>query len=192
MTDMIDDAFDVSAGPSAGGTEREFQQIAEVSALVEQAKGALIFRYSIGACAAFDLIERWACEARVGIEKVAHTLVHEICQGDLSSPSDLRLVRWLEERLRRELPDDADDIATDPAPVSVAVDRTDSSLDSVVEAARDASRRGVALEVTVAAGSLEGVQGAQLMQRIDLAVELARAVAPGLEVRLPAGHAGRR
>ena len=74
------------------------------SALVEQAKGVLIFRYGIGAEAAYSLVELWAAETDVTVEDVAQAVIHEICQGDHSRPSDPALVRWLEERLRHEFP----------------------------------------------------------------------------------------
>lgn len=79
------------------------------TALVEQAKGVLIFRYAIGAETAYELITRWAAEAETTVDAVAHAVVHEICQGDRSRPSDPTLVRWLEDRLRHEFP------AVDPA-----------------------------------------------------------------------------
>jgi hypothetical protein len=74
------------------------------SALVEQATGVLIFRYSIAAEAALSLLELWAAQTNASVEQVAHAVVHEICQGDRSEPSDPGLVRWLEERLRHEFP----------------------------------------------------------------------------------------
>ena len=104
MTGMIDDAFEMTESADPSGADQAFQQITETAALLEQAKGVLIFRYSIDACTAFRLIERWADEAGVGLETVAHALVHEICQGDQSEPSEPSFVRWLERRLRHEFP----------------------------------------------------------------------------------------
>lgn len=74
------------------------------TALVEQAKGVLIFRYSIAADAAYSLLELWAAQMDATVDEVAHAIVHEICQGDRTVPSHPGLVRWLEERLRHELP----------------------------------------------------------------------------------------
>lgn len=190
MTGTIEDGFQLSddADPwrsEALPSEEDFREITEAAALLEQAKGVLIFRYSIGACTAFRLMERWATEAGVGIETVAHTLVHEICQGDRTQPSDPRFVRWLEDRLRCEFPGEQYTVPKELPPVRVAVDQNDCSLDGVVEAAREASRRCVPLEITVDPMSLRGVLRPQIVQRLNLAVELARAVAPGIEVRLP-------
>jgi ANTAR domain len=192
MTGTIEDGFHLSddADPLRQyedliRQEDDFREITEAAALLEQAKGVLIFRYSIGACTAFRLIERWAGEAGVGIDTVARAMVHDICQGDRSQPSDPRFVRSLEERLRQEFPVEPDGAPRTPPPVTVGVDHSDCSLDAVVEAAREAARRCVHLEVTVAPSSLHGVRREQMMQRIRLAGELARAVAPGVEVRLP-------
>lgn len=73
-------------------------------ALIEQAKGVLIFRYGIPAEAAQSLLELWAAETDSDVDQVAHAVIHEICQGDRSVPSEPALVRWLEDRLRREFP----------------------------------------------------------------------------------------
>lgn len=188
MTGTIDDAVSPTNGEGRVEIQRELDQISQTTALVEQAKGVLIFRYAIGACSAYKLMQRWATSASVGIEKVAHALVHDICQGgDPREPSDLRFVRWLEDRLRHEFPDD-EESRVEPAPVTVAVDQSDCSLDAVVEAARRASRLGLPLQVTIDAGTVDRVpeqQRAHLAQRIDLAVELAHAIAPTVEVRVP-------
>jgi hypothetical protein len=183
MTGTIDENFYLS--DDADPSTEALQQLTSRAALIEQAKGVLIFRYAIGACTAYQLMEGWAVEAGVGIEQVAHTLVHEICQGEKAEPSNTRFVRWLEERLRQEFTSNARVPRPAPTPVTVAVDQSESSLDAVVEAARKAVRESLPLEITVAPGALDGLQRAQLLQRIALAVELAQAVAPGLDVRAP-------
>lgn len=104
MTGTIDDAFPVSEGAGRPGPEQELHQVNQAGALVEQGKGVLIFRYGISADAAFSLMELWAAENNVSIEAIAHAMVHEICQGDRTRPSEPRLVRWLEDRLRHEFP----------------------------------------------------------------------------------------
>lgn len=194
MTGTIEDGFHLSGAdpwrsdplrPEALPTDDELSAITEAAALLEQAKGVLIFRYSIGACTAFSLIEQWAEQAGVTINRVAHALVYDICQGDRTEPSDPRFVRWLEDQLRCEFPGEPYAVPEELPPVRVAVDQTDSSLDGVVEAAREASRRCVPLEITADAQSLRGILRPQIVQRMNLAVELARAVAPSVEVRLP-------
>ena len=74
------------------------------------------------------------------------------------------------------------------ATVEVALDNSDHALDDVVEAAERAAGLGVPLQITV--DHVPGTAHADprrthLMQRLDLAVELARSAAPGVEVRLP-------
>lgn len=194
MTGTIDDTFMVT-DPGAHGPGRRLA-LDEAAALVEQAKGVLIFRYSIGPEAAFSLMELWAAEAVVDVGDIAGAVVRDICQGqELADP---RLVRWLEERLRHEAA--ATRVTAEPEPepghgqgpgadaVVVAVDHSDVSLDAVVEAVRGAARLGVPLELTVSPHVLPETSEAtraQLMQRMDLAVELARSLEPGVEVRLP-------
>lgn len=202
MTGTIEDGFHLSGAdpwrsdplrPDALPTDDDLSAITEAAALLEQAKGVLIFRYSIGACTAFSLIEQWAEQTGTNINRVAHALVHDICQGDRTEPSDPRFVRWLEDQLRCEFPGQPYAVSKAlppvlppvPPPVTVAVDQTDSSLDGVVEAAREASRRCVPLEITADPQSLRGILRPQIVQRMNLAVELARAVAPSVEVRLP-------
>jgi len=72
--------------------------------------------------------------------------------------------------------------------VRVAVDNSDDRLDAVVEAAERAARLGVPLQISVdhlPAGAHADPRRTHLLQRLDLAVALARSAAPGLEVRLP-------
>ncbi len=95
------------------------------SALIEQTKGVLIFRYAISAEAAYSLMELWAAEADTTVEELAHAVVHEICQGDRSAPSDATLVRWLEERLRHEFPG----VTTAPAAQEVTAEPSPEQLD---------------------------------------------------------------
>lgn len=102
MTGTIDDAFSVSAQPDQPVPVHPHVDAA--TCLMEQAKGVLIFRYSINAVAAAALIDRWAVESGAGAMAVAHALVHDICQGDCGSGHDAWLVRWLEDRLRHDPP----------------------------------------------------------------------------------------
>lgn len=106
MTGIID------AHPTAEGAKPHrgakgltgFTTTAYPTALIEQAKGVLIFRYGIAAEAAYSLLELWAAQTDATVAEVAQAVVHDICQGDRTVPSDPGLVRWLEERLRHEFP----------------------------------------------------------------------------------------
>ncbi len=109
MTGTIDDA-----APFTGGVEPHrgtwgLTAAPAPAALIEQAKGVLIFRYGIAAAAAYSLLELWAAQTDATIGELAQAIVHDICQGDRSLPSDPVLVRWLEERLRHEFPGLASD-----------------------------------------------------------------------------------
>ncbi len=156
------------------------------SALVEQAKGVLIFRYSVDAATALSILELWAEEVRADVTAVSFALVNDNCQGgDSPRHSDPALVRWLEERLRRDRPHVDLAITTEPIPVVVGMDTSYSALDALVAGTREAARLGVPLEISY---DLERtpLSRAHVMQRVDLAVELARAIEPGVVVRIAA------
>jgi ANTAR domain len=73
-------------------------------AVIEQAKGALMLRYSIGSYPAFALLIRWSRDAGTSPEVIAQALVRGICQGDQTTENrDPALVRWLEQQMREEL-----------------------------------------------------------------------------------------
>jgi hypothetical protein len=74
------------------------------SCVVEQAKGALMLRYGIGAREALAVLDRWAQEAGVAVGEVATALVHGICLGQVSPGTEV-VVRWLEQRMRGEAGD---------------------------------------------------------------------------------------
>jgi hypothetical protein len=152
-------------------------------ALVEQAKGVLIFRYSINADTALSILELWADQAGVELPVLALALVHDICQGGDAGHSDPALVRWLEDRLRHDRPHVTLEVVSESIPVVVGVDRSYSALDALVAGTRDAARLGVPLEIHYDLDQ-SPLSRAQLMQRVDLAVELARAVEPGVVIRL--------
>ena len=178
-------AFQEPPGPAIVGQRAPLHDMPAMSggALVEQAKGALIFRYSIDAATALCLLELWAAQAGVDTVAVSYALVHDICQGDPRSRSEAGLVAWLAEQLRRDAPDVSLAVTAGTRSVAVDVDQSYTALDAVVAGAREAARLGVPLEITYADGAA-GLPRAHQMQRVDLAVELARAVEPGLDVRL--------
>lgn len=69
------------------------------SAVVEQAKGAIMLRYGVTSYESLAAMARWAREAHVSLEEVANAMVKGICQGRVT-PETKGLVRWLEQRLR--------------------------------------------------------------------------------------------
>lgn len=153
------------------------------TALLEQAKGVLVFRYGVDADTALAVVELWADQRGVEPTTVAYALVHDISQGGASSHTDPDTVRWLEEQLRKDCPEVHLSV-TPGEPVVAVVDHSYISLDAVLDGAKRAARLGVPLEITFA-DEVSGPARAHLFQRLDLAVELARAVEPGVPVRLP-------
>jgi ANTAR domain len=105
MTGTIDgtDLTDEDGSLDSSALPDDLSVTALTAALVEQAKGVLIFRYGVDGDAAHGLLSRWADETGFTVEDVAHALVFAICQGVQVGPSDTRLARWIEERLRHEL-----------------------------------------------------------------------------------------
>lgn len=75
-------------------------------ALVEQAKGVLMLRYGVGSYEALAALARWSRDAEVDLPEIARLLVHGVCQGrDGLDDHDRCLVRWIEQRLREDIPD---------------------------------------------------------------------------------------
>jgi hypothetical protein len=76
--------------------------IAADRAVVEQAKGVIMLRYGVGSYESLAAMARWAREAQVTLQEVAHALVKGICQGRVT-PETQGMVRWLEQRLRVDI-----------------------------------------------------------------------------------------
>lgn len=97
----IDDALRAPdpEGPIGGALEDT-----GTAAVIEQAAGVLIFRFGIDAATARELMILWGAEVGASVETLAQAMIYEICQGDRSKASDAHVVRWLEDRLRHELP----------------------------------------------------------------------------------------
>ena len=73
------------------------------SPLVEQAKGVLMLRYGHGSHESLATLTQWSHEAGVTLQALCRAMVSGICQGRVG-PEDRHVVRWLEQRLRGELP----------------------------------------------------------------------------------------
>jgi hypothetical protein len=101
MTGTIDDAL---RAPEPEGPAEVAPFLTDTTAEIEQAAGVLIFRFGIDAATARELLRLWGAEVGVGVDALAQAMIHEICQGDRSRASDPHVVRWLEDRLRHELP----------------------------------------------------------------------------------------
>lgn len=78
------------------------------SALVEQAKGALMMRYGVDSYQALALLVRWAHITHAPVPTIAHALLRGICEGNPQIEVRHRpLIRWLEAQLRDGNPDPA-------------------------------------------------------------------------------------
>ena len=89
--------------------------------VVEQAKGVLMLRYGIGSYESLATLAQWSHDAHVSLPELSRALVKGICQGH-AGPRERGLVRWLEHRLREEVPgrDSTTRPATTPAPTAPA------------------------------------------------------------------------
>ncbi len=71
--------------------------------VIEQAKGVLMLRYGIGSYESLATLAQWSRDAHVSLPELSRALVKGICQGHAGT-RDRGLVRWLEHRLREEVP----------------------------------------------------------------------------------------
>ncbi|HEU4514897.1 MAG TPA: ANTAR domain-containing protein [Nocardioidaceae bacterium] len=85
-------------------------------AVLEQAKGVLMFRYGIGSFEALAVLERWSHETGETLANLSRAITHGICQGHSNpTPDNEFLVRWLEQQFRQPL---STDIAHAPEEVT--------------------------------------------------------------------------
>jgi hypothetical protein len=83
---------------------RENSQLREAlgtQPVIEQAKGALIWRFRLSDDAAFALLKRWSQSSNVKLHTVADILVNVVCRGDTTAqPWTSGLADWLREEVR--------------------------------------------------------------------------------------------
>lgn len=154
---------------------------------VEQARNLLVFRFGCDPEQALDLLLRWAAESGSSLEHSAGEVLRELGEAGGGAEPEAPFARWLHERLGQEQPVVPEQrLPVDPsAHVRVAVEESEESLEQVVAAAREAYRLGVPLELEPHEGA-SAEHHALILQRLDSALQVARTVAPGLDVRLPA------
>ncbi len=97
MTTMEEPALGVGPGDTAWASGFDDDH----TAVIEQAKGVLIYRFATDCATAEQMLGEWAAEAGVTVAAVAQTLVHEICRGRPCPHAATWLVRWVEDRMRR-------------------------------------------------------------------------------------------
>lgn len=77
--------------------------------LLEQAKGALMFRYGVSSYEALGVLLRWSRETGASVTELSRALTHGVCQGRRPHAGGTPwLVRWVEQSLRNDLVDDVD------------------------------------------------------------------------------------
>jgi hypothetical protein len=98
----------VSTAPRAVGTtemaalRQENSQLREAlghRAIIEQAKGALIWRFRISDDAAFALLKRWSQSSNVKLHTVADVLVNVVCRGGTGFGAASELANRLREEM---------------------------------------------------------------------------------------------
>ena len=74
--------------------------------LVERAKGALMLQFGFDSHQAFALLLRWSRQHDLTVPELARVLVLGVVEEDPTTlATDAALVRWLEDRLTRDLVD---------------------------------------------------------------------------------------
>jgi len=95
----------------AAGTEPSALGPCEIganTALIEQAKGALMLHYGVDSHQAFAVLVGWARVSRTPVPTIAHTLLRGICEGNPQTEARQGpLMRWLEAQLLDRDPDHA-------------------------------------------------------------------------------------
>jgi len=90
---------------------RENSQLREAlvtRAVIEQAKGALIWRFRLSDDAAFALLKRWSQNSNVKVRTVADVLVNVVCRGETTDRSrSMELAGRLREEMRGLHPETA-------------------------------------------------------------------------------------
>lgn len=87
--------------------------------VVEQAKGVLMLRYGIGSYESLATLATWSHDAHLSLPELSRALVKGICQGH-AGPRDRGVVRWLEHRLREEIPGQEKVVTAPPAAAPLA------------------------------------------------------------------------
>ena len=84
--------------PEVAALRRENSQLREAlghRAVIEQAKGALIWRFRISDDAAFALLRRWSQSSNVKLHTIADVLVNVVCRGTAPQGPACELADWL-------------------------------------------------------------------------------------------------
>jgi hypothetical protein len=78
---------------------RELREALGTRPVIEQAKGALIWRFGLSDDAAFAVLRRWSQNSNVKLHTIADVLVNVVCRGDTSRPRVGELASWVSEQM---------------------------------------------------------------------------------------------
>jgi hypothetical protein len=67
-----------------------------------------MLRYGVGSYESLATLVRWSHAVDVPVPQIARTLTQGVCQGRPPADDGQWLVRWLEQRLREDIADQAD------------------------------------------------------------------------------------
>jgi hypothetical protein len=93
--------------PEVAALRLENSQLREAlgsRAVIEQAKGALIWRFALSDEAAFAVLRRWSQSSNVKLHTLADTLVNVVCRGDTSRTGMVELADWLRAQVSEGQP----------------------------------------------------------------------------------------
>ncbi len=101
LLDVLQRSRVADGADGTGGFLPASSEIDARSALIEQAKGALMLFFGIDSHQAFAVLVGWARMSRTPVPVIAHTLLRGICEGNPQTGVRHRaLMRWLEAQLR--------------------------------------------------------------------------------------------
>lgn len=92
--------------PVIAALRRENGQLREAidnRAVIEQAKGALMWRFRLSDEAAFAVLRRWSQSSNVKLHTVADTLVNVVGRGTNGETQPLEPTDWLADWLREQV-----------------------------------------------------------------------------------------
>lgn len=77
----------------------QLREAIDSRAVIEQAKGALMWRFGLDPEAAFAVLRRWSQDSNAKLRLVADTLVNTVCRDDPRPPADPALADWLRQQV---------------------------------------------------------------------------------------------
>lgn len=82
---------------------RELRDALVTRPVIEQAKGALMWRFRLSDEAAFAVLRRWSQDSNIKLHTVADVLVNVVARGDANGTRMSELARWLGEQMSQHV-----------------------------------------------------------------------------------------